>query len=140
MAFNSEEYGFIDIQIVMLGRPIVGLRGIRYKSMQEKSNVHGAGAKPITRARGQINYEGSIKILFSELRALITSQGQKVDGPVKLRPFDVAVVYAPSLISIINTDRLVFVEVTECEVDWNNGDQFAEIELPIVIGDIQYNV
>jgi hypothetical protein len=138
--FNSEEYGFIDIQVVMLGRPIVGLRKIRYKSMQEKSNVHGAGAKPIARGRGKIDYDGTITILFSELRALLASQGQKVDGPIKLRPFDITVVYAPSVTSIINTDRLVFVEVTECEVDWNNGDQFAEIDLPIVIGDIQYNV
>ncbi|MGL6123954.1 MAG: hypothetical protein ACRC1W_13285 [Shewanella sp.] len=140
MAFNSEEYGYADIQIVLLGRNVVGLRGLRYKSMQEKSNVHGAGAKPITRARGQINYEGSIKILFSELRALLISQGQKTDGPIKIRPFDIAVVYAPSITSVIATERLVFCEFTECEINWNNGDQFAEIELPIVIGEIQYNV
>jgi hypothetical protein len=52
-AFNSEEYGWNDIQIVMLGRPVAGALGIRYKEMQEKKNVHGAGSKPVARSREQ---------------------------------------------------------------------------------------
>ena len=141
MAFNSEEYGFIDIQVVMLGRPIIGLRGIRYKEMQEKSNVHGAGAKPIARARGQKNYEGTVRVLFSELRALLQSAGNPVRmGITGIRPFDIMVVYAPDVSSVISSDRLVYCEFLECEVDWNNGDQFAEIELPIVIGEVEFNV
>lgn len=141
MAFNSEEYGFIDLQVVMLARPIAGLRGLRYKEMQEKSNVHGAGAKPIARARGQKNYEGSLRILFSELRALLQSQGNPArDGIVGIKPFDIVAVYAPSVNSVISTDRLAYVEFLECEIDWSNGDQFAEIDLPIVIGAIDFNV
>lgn len=138
-AFNSEEYGFIDLQVVMLGRPVSGLRGLRYKEMQEKRNTHGAGRKPVARVRGPINYEGSVKILLSELRAMLQSQGVGA-SVVTIRPFDIIASWAPRIGDAITTDRLAYVEFTECEVNVNQGDQEIEVELPVIIGDIQWNV
>jgi len=137
-AFSSEEYGWNDIQIVVLGRPIVGARGIRYKETQEKQNVHGAGSKPIARTRGAKNYEGSLTILLSELRALLQSLGNGA-GVTSIRPFDIVVAYAPSVSDTITTDRLVYCEFTECEVNVEQGDQEIEVELPLIIGDIEWN-
>lgn len=138
-AFNSEEYGFVDLQVVMLGRPVIGLRGIRYKETQEKRNTHGSGRKPIARVRGSINYEGSVKILLSELRALLQSQGAG-GSIVGIKPFDIVASYAPRIGDVITTDRLAYCEFTECEVNVNQGDQEVEVELPIIIGDLQWNV
>lgn len=138
-AFNSEEYGFVDIQVMLLGRPVIGLRGIRYKETQAKNNVHGAGKKPIARTRGQVQYEGSVKILMSELRALLQSAGNGA-GVTSIRPFDIVVAYAPSAGDVISTDRLVYCEFTESEVNVENGDEEIEIELPIIPGDIKWNV
>ena len=139
-AFNSEEYGWKDLQVVMLGRPVIGLRGLRYKIMQEKSNVHGAGAKPIARARGNINYEGEVKVLMSELRALLQSQGNPAKGVIGIRPFDLIAAYAPEVGDVITTDILKYIEFTECEVNINQGDQSVEVTLPVVIGNIEFNV
>lgn len=138
-AFNAEEYGFVDVQVVLLGRPIIGLMGIRYKEMQEKSNSHGAGRLPIARRRGNINYEGTVKVLMSELRALLQSQGVG-SSIVKIPPFDIVVSYAPQVGDVITTDRLVYCEFTEAEIDVNQGDQEIEVELPIIIGLIEWNV
>jgi hypothetical protein len=138
-AFNSEEYAFVDIQVVMLGRPVIGLRGISYKETQEKTNVHGAGRKPIARSRGPINFEGSVKILMSELRALLISQGNKA-SIVGIPPFDIVVAYSPKVGDAITTDRLVYVEFTEAAVDVKLGDTEIEVELPIIPGDIEWNV
>lgn len=138
-AFNSEEYGFIDLQVVMMGRPVIGLRGLRYKEMQEKRNTHGAGRKPVSRTRGPINYEGSVKVLLSELRAMLQSQGTGA-SVVGIRPFDIIAAWAPRIGDAITTDRLAYVEFTECEVNVNQGDQEVEVELPVIIGDIQWNV
>lgn len=137
--FNSEEYGFKDLQVVMLGRPIIGLRGLRYKIMQEKSNVHGAGAKPISRARGNINYEGEVKVLLSELRALLQSQGNPGKGVIGIRPFDLIAAYAPEVGDVVTTDILKYIEFTECEININQGDQSVDITLPVIIGDIEFN-
>jgi hypothetical protein len=138
-AFNSEEYGFSDIQIVMLGRPIVGLRGIKIKEMQEKKNVHGAGRKPIARSRGPINYEGSVKMLLSEVHALLQSQGQN-GSIVGIQPFDIPVVFAPRVTDVITTHVCEYVEFTECEININQGDTEVEVELPIIIGNVKWNV
>lgn len=137
--FNSEEYGWNDIQIVMLGRPIIGARAIRYKEMQEKGNVHGAGKKPIARTRGKVDYEGSIKILMSELRALLQSQGNG-KSVLEIKPFDIIVSYAPSVSDVISTDRIVYAEFTECEVNVEQGAPEIEVELPIIIGNIEWNI
>lgn len=140
-SFNSEEYGYKDIQVVMLGRPIIGLRGIKYSVRQEKSNVYGAGKKPIARSRGNIVYEGAeIKVLMSELRALLQSQGNPAKGVVAIAPFDVIVAYAPENGGVVTTDILKYVEFTESMIDVNQGDQQIEVTLPIVIGDIEFNV
>ncbi|MFD0997682.1 hypothetical protein ACFQ21_00120 [Ohtaekwangia kribbensis] len=137
--FNSEEYNFNDLQVVMLGRPVAGLRGIRYKVSQDKTNVYGAGSKPIARRRGQKSYEGTLKILLSELRSLLESAGNGKDA-TDIPPFDITAAYAPSVSDLITTDRLVYVEFTECEIDINTGDSETVVELPIIIGDIEYNV
>ena len=138
-AFNSEEYGYVDLQVVMQGRPVIGLRGLRFKALQAKSNVHGAGSEPIARVRGARNYEGSVKVLLSELTALMQSQGNN-GQLLKARPFDIIAAFAPSAADIITTFRLVYCEFTEWEVNTNVGDSEIEVELPLVIGKIEENV
>ncbi len=138
MTFNSEEYAFNDITLVMLGRPVSTLRRIRYKVMQEKENIYGKGKKPIARGRGNVMFEGDITILHSDLRALIASVGGG-ENILSIRPFDIVVNYGP-LVGIQSTDILKYVEFTEQEIDVKEGDKFTEIPLPILIGDIQFNV
>lgn len=138
-AFNAEEYGWNDLQIVALGRPIAGAVSVRYKEMQDKKNVYGAGKKPVARSRGQVEYEGELKILMSELRAMLSSLGNG-KGVTSIQPFDIVLAYAPSISDQITTDRLVYVEFTECEVNVNQGDDKIEVTLPIIIGDIEWNV
>lgn len=139
-AFNSEEFGFSDMQVVILGRPVIGLRGLRFKVTREKSNVHGAGSSPIARTRGNKNYEGSVRLLLSELIALFQSQGNAVDDVTDIRPFDITCVFAADAGSVTTTFILKYVEFTECEVNVNQGDQQIEIELPIIIGKVENNV
>jgi hypothetical protein len=139
-AFNSEEYGFVDLQVIMLGRPVAGLRRLRFKAMQQKKNVHGAGKKPIARQRGTIDYEGSISILMSELVALMQSNGNSNTGVLGIKPFDIVAAFAPSIGDVVTTFRLVYTEFTEYELNTGVGDEEIEIELPIIIGDIEENV
>lgn len=140
MAFNSEEYAWIDIQVVMQGRNVAGLTGIRYKETQTKTNIYAKGKKPYARTRGNKEYEGSIKILQSELEALTKQVGKKGGSINDLPPFDIAVAYAPELGGNIVTDIIKGAEFNEVEKGMDQNDPFMEIELPLIIGDIQYNV
>jgi hypothetical protein len=139
-AFNSEEYGFNDLQVVTLGRPIIALRGIRFKATQQKANVHGAGSKPISRTRGPVDFEGSVTVLMSEVIAMLHSQGNPAKGLLGIKPFDIIVAFAPSVSGTITTHRLVYCEFTESEINLKSGDMQVEVELPIIIGDIEWNI
>ena len=43
--FNSREYAWVDVNVVMLGREVVGLRGIEYKSKRQKEALFASGRK-----------------------------------------------------------------------------------------------
>lgn len=137
--FNSEEYSWADIEIVALGRPIVGARRIQYKESQEKVNIYGRGNKPVARSRGNKEYEGELGLLQSELEALqnAVSAGKSV---LDIKPFDIVVSYVPEVGGSIRTDILKACEFTENEKGMDQGDTNMEIDLPLIIGDIQYNV
>ena len=140
MAFNSEEYGWNDLTVQMLGRPVLGLRGLKYGDEQDKQNVYGKGKKPIARARGNVNFDGAeIRVLKSELRALLNSAGNG-NSLLSIAPFDIVAVFAPEEGGVIQTDILKYCEFSKTEIDINQGDAFVEITLPIIIGDIEWNV
>ncbi len=136
---NSEEYGWNESNVVMLGRPVIGLLGIKYKETQEKTNIYGKGKKPRRRGRGRVSFEGELKVLGSELWALLQSNGRN-KSLNSIRPFDIVHAFAPEEGGIVSTNILKFVEFTEVELEINEGDTNKEFTLPLIIGDIEWNV
>ncbi len=131
MPFNSSEYSWADIKVVMLGRPIGGLRGVKYKKTQEKETVYGAGNEPRAIQRGNRSYEGEITLLQSELEALNRSAGKGKDV-TDLRNVNIVVAYAPEQGAPLVTDTIKNVEFTEFEKGMQQNDKFAEISLPFI--------
>ena len=39
-SFNSKEYAWIDVNVVLLGKPVAGLRAIEYKSKSRGRHRH----------------------------------------------------------------------------------------------------
>ena len=63
--FNSKEYAWIDVNVVMLGKPVTGLRGIEYKSKRQKEALYATGKKARGIQLGKKEYEGTITVLQS---------------------------------------------------------------------------
>lgn len=139
MAINGQEYAWEDVQIVMLGRPVIGVVEISYKTAREKKNIMGRGSRPVARGRGPKNYEGKIKLLQSELEALQRGLKKGTD-PTDIRPFQIVVAYAPVEGGVITTDLLDDVEFLELEKTIKTEDLNMEIELPLIIGEVKYNI
>jgi hypothetical protein len=137
--FDSNEYSWADVQVVMLGRPVTGIRGIRYKISRTKTNIYAKGSDPHSRTRGNKEYEGEINLLQSELEAIQKGlkKGQDITD---VKPFDIVVSYAPEDGGSIVTDILKAVEFTEVEKSLNQNDPFMELTLPLIVGKIQKNV
>ena len=139
MAFNSREYSWSDVEIQMQGRKVVGARGVKYKTSQEKEAVYGLGNEPRTIARGNKSYDGELVVLQSELEALTRTAGDGADV-VDIAAFDIVVAYAPKNGGAITTDIIQLAEFTEVEKEMKQGDKNMEITLPFIALGIKKNV
>lgn len=132
--FDSREYEWADITVVMAGRDVTGIRGISYTSEQEKEALYAKGNKPHGIQRGNKSYSGSIRLLQSEYEALNAAAG----GDALNVSFNIVVSYGnPSMGDVIKTDLLQGVELTSKPKSMNQNDKFMEIELPLIMLDIQ---
>ena len=131
--FNTREYEWSDVTVVLAGQDVIGLRGISYSSTQEKEALYAKGNKPHGIQSGNKSYTGSIRLLQSELEALTAAAG----GDVLDISFDVVVAYGnPAKGDVIHYDLVRGAQFTESPKSLNQNDKFMEIELPMIALDI----
>ena len=130
--FNSREYEWSDVNVVAAGRPVTGIRGVKYSSKQEKEVLHAKGNKPHSIQRGNKTYDGELTVPQSEYEALRAAGG----GDILDISIDIVVAYGnPSKGDVITTDLLMGVEFTEDNTEWKQGDKFQEKSLPFIFLD-----
>lgn len=126
---NSREYEWSDVSVVMAGRKITGLRGVKYSTKQEKQLLYAKGNKPHSIQRGNKDYSGEITLLQSEYEALKAA----AKGDVLDITFDMVVsVGNQSKGDVITTEILVNCEITEDNTEWKQNDKFQEKVLPFI--------
>lgn len=129
---NTREYEWSDVTVVLAGRPVTGLRGVKYSAKQEKELLHAKGNKPHSVQRGNKTYDGEVTLLQSEYEALKQACG----GDILDASIDIVAAYGnPSAGDVITTDVLVGVEFTEDNTEWKQGDKFQEKTLPFLFID-----
>ena len=128
--FNSREYEWADITVVLGGRDIPGLRSIRYKESQEKEAVYGKGNRPQAIQKGNKSYEGSIGLLQSEALALAEAAGGSI---LDVRDAKIVVQYGnPSQGDTIHIKEVFGIEFTEDETNFKQGDKFHDGEYSFI--------
>ena len=139
MAFNSKQYAFSDVRLIILGREIEGFRGVSYKVSVEKEHLHGRGKKPLSIQSGQETIEGELMLLQSELIALVTAV-KAVNPNYKITDvsFDIVITYGDG--TTASTDIVRSAEFTEYEKGMENGDKFMEVSMPFLALDLNENV
>ena len=131
---NTREYEWSDVTVVMAGRNVTGLRGVKYSAKQEKELLHAKGNKPHSIQRGNKTYDGEITLLQSEYEALKQACG----GDILDATLDIVAAYGnPTAGDVITTDVLVGVEFTEDNTEWKQGDKFQEKTLPFLFIDLK---
>ena len=130
--FNSREYEWSDVNVVAAGRPVTGIRGVKYSSKQEKEVLHAKGNKPHSIQRGNTTYDGELTVTQSEYEALRAAGG----GDILDISIDIVVAYGnPSKGDVITTDLLMGVEFTKDNTEWKQGDKFQEKSLTLIFLD-----
>ena len=131
---NTREYEWSDVTVVMAGRNVTGLRGVKYSAKQEKELLHAKGNKPHSIQRGNKTYDGEITLLQSEYEALKQACG----GDILDASLDIVAAYGnPTAGDVITTEALVGVEFTEDNTEWKQGDKFQEKTLPFLFIDLK---
>jgi hypothetical protein len=139
MAFNSKEYSWADIKVVLLGREVTGIRAVEYKTKHQKELLYAAGRKARSVQWGKKEHEGTITVLQSELIALDNAAKMKGWDDVTDMDFDIIVSYISSS-GIVSTDKILQASITEIPKSFKEGDLFLEVALPFIALHIEHNV
>lgn len=138
-SFNSADVAWANVSVVVAGRPLVGIRGVKYKKSQEKELLYAAGNAPLGIQHGNIAYEGEIKLLKTEYDILKdTAAAQGID----LLSFtgDIVVSYTRTGVNAVRTDRIKNFEFKEFEKGMEQNAKMMEITLPIIFLKLEENV
>lgn len=128
--FDSREYEWADITIMIGTRIIIGARGVKYSNKQDKELIYGKGNEPYAIQKGNKSHDGELTLAMSELLALQEESPTKsiLDLQVNL-----TVCYGnPSQGDVMKTDKLMGVQFTEEPQEMKQGDKFSEHSLPFI--------
>ena len=138
-SFNTKQFAWIDVNVVLLGKPVTELRGIEYKSKRSKEALFATGKKARGIQMGKKEYEGTITVLQSELIAMQAAAKQSGYDDITDLEFDIIVSYM-SETGVVQTDKVVNASITEAPNSIKEGDLYSEHALPFIACDIEYNV
>ena len=134
---NGKEYSFADISLNLLGRDVVGLKGIKYNTTRDHQNVIGKGGRPVAMSRGQKNFEGTLTLTQSEVELIQEGLAPGKDL-TDLPPFPIVVSYAPEG-GVLKTDILEKCRFRGTPKGMSSDDADAPVEMELAIFNIKYN-
>lgn len=127
--FNSKEYEWADVALLMGGRDVTGIRGIKYSEKIEREAVYAKGRYPHSIQSGNVAYEGEVTLLQSEYEALVKAG----KGSVLNLSLNAVVSYGNPLNGdAMTTDMVENLRFTEAAKEFKQGDKNMEITLPFI--------
>jgi len=127
--FDSKQYSWSDVTIVVGGRIITGAQSVEYTIKQEKSILRGRGFGGHRILRGNKDNEGKIEVWQSEYEAMVRDAPGK--DIFKLE-FNVSTAYVPEDGGQTVIDICQTCEITEVKKGMKQGDGNMLIELPFI--------
>jgi hypothetical protein len=128
--FDTREYEWNDVSILIGTRTIGGARGVKYSEKQDKQPIYGKGNLPYAIQKGNKSFDGELTVAMSELIAL---KSESRSGSILDLQVDMTVCYGnPSEGDMMHTDKLMGVQFTEEPNDIKQGDMSTEHTLPFI--------
>lgn len=128
MSFNSSEYGWADMSLILDNQDQVGIRKIKYTKKADKEAVYAKGRNPRTIATKNLSYEGEIELLMSDYRALEFNAPNRDVLQLSMK----AVINYGNPPDVMMKDEMFGIQFTESGVDVKQGDGFISVTLPFI--------
>ncbi|MEN9458947.1 MAG: hypothetical protein RL135_1541 [Bacteroidota bacterium] len=136
--FDTSEYAWKDLEVAIMGRPLVRILNVKYEASQALEEIYGRGQNPLGIQEGNYQFKGEIVIGQSELIALQRKAKELgFKNILKLR-FDINIVY--NLDGIVTRNVCKGARIEKFEEAMKQGDTAMEITLPFKFTDIQYGL
>lgn len=130
MPFDTRQYEWADMTLVINGRDITGMRAVKYSEEIERETLYAKGRHAHSVQSGNVAIKGEIAVLQSEYEALVEAGNGSI---LNLKGLDGVISYGdPVNGDAITTDRLEGIYFTIAEKDIKQGDKFMEIKLPFI--------
>lgn len=126
---DSRQYEFADITLVMGGRDITGIRGIKYSEKIEREPLFAKGRYPHSIQSGNYTVEGEVTVLQSELELLIA---EGLGSILNIKTDAICSYGNPSNGDTLVTDKVIGLMFTESAKEMKQGDKNMEISLPFI--------
>lgn len=137
--FSSIEYAWKDIEVVLLGRPLVRILEVEYTVDSEKKPIFGRGKKALGIQSGNEKASGQITIGQSEVEALIKKAKEILPGTkVTDLSFDINVGYLAN--TEVIRDRVVGAAFSTLSKSMKQGDSDMQIKLPFSALDVEFDI
>jgi len=135
--FNSREYEWADLTLILGGTDITGIRGVKYIEKIEREALYAKGRNPHSIQSGNSAYEGEITLLRGEYDKLVKAG----KGSVMSLAMDGLFSYGnPSDGDALTSDRASGIRFSEASKEFKQGDKFQEITLPFICLNIKNQV
>lgn len=135
MAFNSREYEWADVNVIVGGVDIIGIRGVKWTRKKELEPVYAKGRDPHSINAGNNAYDIELEMLQSSFDQLEAAAN---DDILSLN-VDIQVTFGNTG-DVLKTHRALGVRFSEDVLDIKQGDKFAAITVPGMALKIQKNV
>ncbi|RQO37947.1 hypothetical protein DBR39_13755 [Chryseobacterium sp. KBW03] len=132
---TSSECAWSDFEVKILNRVIRGLRGFESKKTVEAEHLYGAGSEPLDITKGNIKYEGNIKILGFEADAMNKAAQAAGYDDITEVPHELIVItinYKRRITDKLKSIVTSGVQFTEDGVTMEQGAKNREITLPYI--------
>jgi hypothetical protein len=138
--FNSEEYAWKDMKVVIAGRPVLTTQSVQYTTERNLEPNYGAGDEPHSIQAGNKSFTGEIGLNQSDIEALNRSaKGQGANDLTDIA-FDVVVNFSKTVTDPQVTDVLRHCRISSLPKGWNQGDSKMVITCQMMILKIEYDI
>lgn len=133
--FDSNLYGWCDMQLVLASRDVVEVTRVKYSRKAEKEAVYGKGRKPLAIKSGNDSYECEFEMLDGGYDKLVDAAPLR--DVTRLRGVTAVVSFGnPVEGRPMRTATIVGIEFTESGKETSQGDKSVKVKLPGIALDI----
>ena len=135
---NGYEYDWNNIQITLLGVPLIGITKIDYDYAQDMKSNYGYGPQPISYSYGRVTYTASIEVYLSTWNEICAAAPN--GDPCQFPPFTISVSYGNFNQSTVASYRDILHDVQFMKHNRNagEGETGMKVTIPLMISAIEF--